>query len=269
MTWDVWGCLEDGCSASPARRRRITYGSIAGRPVPSPELPDHVIRCSRWPEQRAVPNDALQSPSARRSLLWQQQSSRICLRPFTKTNYPVALQMVLSKSAYRVGNLLLLCTGNSTPYGGEGKENFLKVFKIGTFSPEVGQKVLSSDGFIPPSWENEPRFLGSLRPLLPSSVSFFSDSSGSLLFWTARQCPPVMTSLSRLPRFSSQGLYLSIRLCPACFKYFISTHSSGHTSHTNPSWRSPLILPTTSWHCPSSSLLVRFNPLPSKSVSLL
>lgn len=62
MTWNSWWCLEDGRSVSQARKR-ITYGNIAGLPVPSPELPDHVIRCSRWPEQRDVPSDALQSPS--------------------------------------------------------------------------------------------------------------------------------------------------------------------------------------------------------------
>lgn len=44
------------------------------------------------------------------------------LGPFTKTNDLEALQMVLSKLSYRVGDLPLLCTGNLTLCEGKEKE---------------------------------------------------------------------------------------------------------------------------------------------------
>lgn len=62
MTWTPWWHLEDGCSASQAKKRGITYGYLATLPVPSAELPDPVRRGGRWPEQRDMPNAALQRP---------------------------------------------------------------------------------------------------------------------------------------------------------------------------------------------------------------
>lgn len=70
------------------------------------------------------------------------------LGPFTKTNDLEALQMVLSKLSYRVGDLPLLCTGKLILCEGKKKKNLLEVLKLTFFffnSPSLGRKQYSEN----------------------------------------------------------------------------------------------------------------------------
>lgn len=71
------------------------------------------------------------------------------LGPFTKTNDLEALQMVLSKLSYRVGDLPLLCTGKLTLCEGKKKKkNLLEVLKLTFFffnSPSLSRKQYSEN----------------------------------------------------------------------------------------------------------------------------
>lgn len=81
------------------------------------------------------------------------------LGPFTKTNDLEALQMVLSKLSYRVGDLPLLCTGNLTLCEGKEKKkkNLLEVLKLTFFffnSLSPGRKEYS-ENFVLQSHKSE------------------------------------------------------------------------------------------------------------------
>lgn len=93
---ELLGDLEDGCSVSPARSW-VTYGCSAGLPKPYPDLPGHVVRCSRWPSSGA--SQAMHSGALHEV---QTQDARICSGPFTKTNDAVAALRVPLKSPCRV-----------------------------------------------------------------------------------------------------------------------------------------------------------------------
>lgn len=116
------------------------------------------------------------------------------LGPFTKTNDLEALQMVLSKLSYRVGDLPLLCTGNLTLCEGMGrkKKELTRSFETNFFfflnSLSPGRKEYS-ENFILQSHKSETLSLSvlcllsnlscALEPLDQNSVTglFIHDQS--------------------------------------------------------------------------------------------
>lgn len=107
---------------------------------------------------RALPRGPALVPGADREKM---------LGPFTKTNDLEALQMVLSKLSYRVGDLPLLCTGNVTLCEGKGekKKNLLEVLKLTFFffSLSPGRKEYS-ENFIFQSHKSETLSLCVISP---------------------------------------------------------------------------------------------------------
>lgn len=163
VTWlGILGDLEDGCAVSPARSW-VTYGCSAGLPKPWPDLPGHVVRCSRWPSSGA--SQAIHSGGLHKV---QKQNARICSGPFTETNDAVAPLLVPLKSPRRVEDPL--CWAQAAQHCIREKYLF-QVFNLGIFFCGLEQKLLFSDYSIPRNTAKELYLLLSVRSPGPSAAS--------------------------------------------------------------------------------------------------